>query len=1658
MPIHPAPPTQAVVTSIATDPADGTLRIGQRVLFTLTVDAPVDVTGFPTLGLSNGGVAVFAPALSTPTALVFSYVVLPGQDSTRLSVTKLVPGGGTLSVPGTIALTPGASFAAGNYAVGVAAADLNRDGRTDAVVANAFGTLQVLAGNGSGGFRTAVEYNIGRFVHDLVLADVDGDGFQDAVLDLEPGTGEALVMLGDGAGGFGPAADRTIPALVGAATLADLDGDGILDRVSFANGGMQVTIELGKAGGGFGTSTSLTAGYSITGVVVADLDRDGVADLAIADLFGPFRALHGRGDGTFGPAVEVAGVGQASGVVAVDLDGDGDQDLLVSHFNGTALSVVRNVSFAPGSVSLDSVPVAAGHVTGLAVRASPPAVTIGLQRDTGPSSTDRLTGDGALRGTAAAGAVVVIRSGAFVLATVTADQRGAWAAVPGLGLGEHRVTASVTDAAGNTGTATLDFTLLGGVVAVQVDAPPGPVRLGRTVTITLVTNAAVTVSGMPVLRLSNGGAAEFDGVAPGGMGLVFHYRVRAGEDTAELRVTGLDVVGGGVSVAAATTFSQTVSPVVGNARAIAAGDLDGDGRADLVAAAGAGGVAVLLNRGGGAFGTPTRLATGFDAYGIATGDLDGDGAVDVVAATTTGVVVLRNGGGGAFGAATAVTPDAVRDVALADLDNDGDLDIVGAVRGGNSVAVLLNDGAGGFGPGTAVASGSDPFAVIAADFNDDGAMDLAVADFSGRAVSVLLGNGRGGFLPRMQYSVPNFAIGVAAVDLNGDGALDLVVAQQVFDTAAGLTVFTGDGHGGFRAGVTSATGGFTDAVAVADIDGDGRADAVFGNQQGTVSVRHGNGTGLEAAAVFATGGAAWGITAADLDGDGRADLAVADLNGSVRVLLNRSTQGTTVEASSLAGVPGAATGIVVETGIGVVTGIGVSAAGPLGLGQELRFSVTLGAVVQAFGTPLLRLNNGGVAAYDAALSSPASLVFRYTVLAGQDVDGLAVTGLMLNGGSLGVRTGAWSEPSLIAVDNTAQMAAFADVNGDGVPDIVSAEYSGGRVAVLLGNGRGGFGAAAHFVAGGFARSVAVGDVTGDGRADLVVANESGGVRVLAGDGAGGFGAPVPYSAGALPWSAILADVTGDGRVDAVVVADDRTAVAVLEGNGTGFWPQVMLSAGAMPTGVAAADVDGDGDQDLVVADAAGQVVVLQGSFGGSFGGPVGYALGSSPAAVAVGDLDGDGVPDIAVATSSGAAVLRGLGGGVFGAATALAAGGAAGSIAIGDMDGDGRADLVLGGDGGVTLLLNDGAGGFGGPLRFSVGSVGSVAVADGRGDGRLDVVAGRIDGRVAVLTDPGYAVLAIGAASLVAAPGHLTGVVVDTIAPVVTIGLLNDTGAPGDGVTADPEFAGVTDPFGVVTLTEGPATLGTASADGTGAWRFTPTLGAGLHVVTARGTDAAGNTGTAALPFTLEAVACYCAGTLILTDGGEVAVEALRIGDRLVTASGAVRPIRWIGRRAYAARFAAANPDVQPVLIRAGALGGGVPRRDLHVSPLHGMLLDGVLVAARDLVDGVGVVAVREAREVTYFHPELDGHDVILAEGAASESFVDDGSRGLFQNVDEYRALYPDAAPGPVRWAAPRVEHGPVLEAVRRRVAAFAAGGGGGLQAQPTLRGDRGVM
>jgi Hint domain len=142
--------------------------------------------------------------------------------------------------------------------------------------------------------------------------------------------------------------------------------------------------------------------------------------------------------------------------------------------------------------------------------------------------------------------------------------------------------------------------------------------------------------------------------------------------------------------------------------------------------------------------------------------------------------------------------------------------------------------------------------------------------------------------------------------------------------------------------------------------------------------------------------------------------------------------------------------------------------------------------------------------------------------------------------------------------------------------------------------------------------------------------------------------------------------------------------------------------------------------------------------------------------------------------------------------------------------------------------------------------------------------------------------------------------------------------------------------------------------------------------------------------------ACFLRGTMIATPYGEVAVEDLRPGDVVLTLNRGRSPIRWIGRRVLDPLMIERPQDAWPIRIRRGAVTENVPHRDLLVSPDHCLLVQDVLIPAKLLVNGVSIVQEERHEPFEYFHIELDNHDVILAEGMLSESYLDLGNRHMF--------------------------------------------------------------
>ncbi|MDD2860984.1 MAG: Hint domain-containing protein [Acidiphilium sp.] len=190
---------------------------------------------------------------------------------------------------------------------------------------------------------------------------------------------------------------------------------------------------------------------------------------------------------------------------------------------------------------------------------------------------------------------------------------------------------------------------------------------------------------------------------------------------------------------------------------------------------------------------------------------------------------------------------------------------------------------------------------------------------------------------------------------------------------------------------------------------------------------------------------------------------------------------------------------------------------------------------------------------------------------------------------------------------------------------------------------------------------------------------------------------------------------------------------------------------------------------------------------------------------------------------------------------------------------------------------------------------------------------------------------------------------------------------------------------------------------------------------------------------------CFAGGTRILTLHGETPVEELREGSEVILADGTLARVIWLGHRGFDLTRHPHPEEVLPVLIEAGAIGDGVPARDLYLSPDHALFLDGHLIPAKTLINGATIRQVAR-RSVTYYHVELACHAVLLAEATPCESYLETGNRASFANGGAPVRLHPEFGTRPDWQAiresagcAPFAEMGPVVETVRARLLQRAA-------------------
>jgi hypothetical protein len=278
--------------------------------------------------------------------------------------------------------------------------------------------------------------------------------------------------------------------------------------------------------------------------------------------------------------------------------------------------------------------------------------------------------------------------------------------------------------------------------------------------------------------------------------------------------------------------------------ALSASDIDGDGKPDLLIAAGSQSrVFTLRNTGLGGAGLFSLVGTtqvGQGPFAIASADLNADGRVDAVVANRGGSLsVLMNKGGAMWDAPQTVTVTGLpAGLAIGDTNKDGRPDVAVSSYQDNTVQIFANNGSGMLAAsGPAQMVGVGPTGVTLFDFNSDGFLDLTAVCENTGGVSVLLGQAAGAFASGQSYPTAAYPSMALADDLNGDGRTDLLVLNG--GTRGSLIILPGQGDGTFVSGNSSQRISLSispSAFAAADIDGDGKQDLVVVSQSGGKAV------------------------------------------------------------------------------------------------------------------------------------------------------------------------------------------------------------------------------------------------------------------------------------------------------------------------------------------------------------------------------------------------------------------------------------------------------------------------------------------------------------------------------------------------------------------------------------------------------------------------------------------------------------------------------------------------------------------------------------------------------------------------------------------------------------------------------------------------------
>ncbi len=770
---------------------------------------------------------------------------------------------------------------------------------------------------------------------------------------------------------------------------------------------------------------------------------------------------------------------------------------------------------------------------------------------------------------------------------------------------------------------------------------------------------------------------------------------------------------------------------------VVAADVTGDGKPDLISANNNNSnleLNILVNKGNGIYGT--RKIYNFAGKGvdmIAVGDVNGDGKLDVVAAGSSDgkIHVMLNGGAGVFNSITSYDGDGtIFSIILANIDGGTDLEIITGNHQydpvGNSYSVYFNNGSGDFSSRTDYVTGDYPSTIQAANVDGDTDIDLIFGYEYGTKISVAKNNGNGTFSSLNDFTGGTELYTIKAVNINADSFIDIVAS----DLGANYPqIFTNNGTGSFTASNGPNFGASQLDILTSDVDADGKQDLIAGTSG--ISVAKGNGNGTFAASTTYTGimdPSYWGSTA-DVDSDGDQDaifIGTTDnvSKGYVIVALNNQSVPPTVSS---------------HTPTFYALDVSASSNVTVTFSRDMNSATLTNSTIRLVGS--LTGKHSGALSYNSG-SKTVTIDPTTNFKPGEVVTVMINTGVQTSDGAYlskayqysytvetATSTGNLSLKTDYSTGSNPYYVATGDLDGDGDLDLATTNYEGASVSILLNTGSGSFSAKTDYTTGSKPSAITLADMDWDGDLDLVITNYWGeSVSLLKNNGNGTFAAKTDFSDETSLGHAV-ADFNGDGYLDVMTQSVDSGIVRFNQGNGT-FLAGYEKRETVGDYNIVAGDYNRDGFPDAFYTDQRGSSYNFPYNNGdGTFSnGLIDQLYDLESKGIVLADLNADGWIDVVKVDSyyKKAMVLLSTGNGGFASSTTdYTLGNSPEGITAVDIDGDGDIDLVAvnSGDDNIFVLKNNGNGTFAAKVEYAVGdNPQNIAYGDFDGDGDVDIV------------------------------------------------------------------------------------------------------------------------------------------------------------------------------------------------------------------------------------------------------------------------------------------------------------------------------------------------